>query len=201
MSKKNHLKSSPKKKKRNTYTPYYSEEFRDVVKFIQNKLKKNVYLIGIRAMYERGVPAYRLTEDFDIHTPLTKEERDEIIDYVRDHYKKAKHVWRKFGFGLDFYPIGRLHHMDVNIISPLIFDSSWEEEEVEINGVNIFLPPLEDLIILKVLSPRKKDQKDVGVALRLALKKINIDLLLRKAEKVRVEAKLKRLAKKYQVDI
>ncbi len=196
---KSDLESKPKIKTKNVYIPYYSEEFKDIIKYIQNELKKNAYLIGVRAMYERGIPAYRLTEDFDIYTPLTTTERDAIIDYVRKKYIKSKEIWKKFGFGLDFYPIGRFHYVDVKIISPHIFDESWEEEMIEINGVKVFLPPLEDLLILKLISPRKKDEKDVGAALNLSLKKINLEKLRTKARKVGVEKKLIRFAKNYGV--
>ena len=72
---------------------------------------------------------------------------------------------------------------------------------IEINGVKIFLPPLEDIIILKLLSPRKKDKKDVGYALRLGTKKIDLKNLMNKARKVGVEKKLIRLAKRYEVDL
>ncbi|KPV63771.1 MAG: hypothetical protein AOA65_1180 [Candidatus Bathyarchaeota archaeon BA1] len=178
----------------NVYVPYYSNEFRDVVRYIQTELGKKVYLIGIRAMFERGVPLWRFTDDFDIYTPLTREERDKTIDFIRRKYDGAKHVWSRFGFGLDFDPIG---HIDVTIIPPTIQDKSWEEESIEINGVQVFLPPLEDILVLKLLSPRRKDTRDVGVALRLGKEKINFEKLKTKAEKVEVGRKLSKVVKKY----
>lgn len=182
----------------NVYVPYYSEEFRDVVRYIQTRLGKKVYLIGIRAMFERGIPLWRFTDDFDVYTSLTLEERDKIIDFVRKKYDGAKHVWSRFGFGLDFDPIG---HIDVNIIPPTIQDETWEKEVIEINGVQVFLPPLEDLLVLKLLSPRRKDRKDVGVALRLGKEKINVERLKAKAEKAGVSKKLTKIAKRYGVKI
>ena len=182
----------------NVYVPYYSNEFRDVVRYIQTKLGKKVYLIGIRAMFERGIPLWRFTDDFDVYTPLTLEERDKIIDFVRKKYDGAKHVWSRFGFGLDFDPIG---HIDVNIISPIIQDELWEKEAIEINGVQVFLPPLEDLLVLKLLSPRRKDRKDVGVALRLGKEKTNLERLKAKAEKAGVSKKLTKIAQRYGIKI
>jgi len=182
----------------NVYVPYYSNEFRDVVRYIQIKLRKKVYLIGIRAMFERGIPLWRFTDDFDIYTPLTLEERDKIIDFVRKRYSGAKHVWSRFGFGLDFDPIG---HIDVNIISPTIQEETWEKEAIEVNGVKVFLPPLEDLLVLKLLSPRRKDRKDVGVALRLGKEKIDLERLKAKAEKAGVSKKLTKIAKRYGIEI
>jgi len=182
----------------NVYVPYYSKEFREVVEYIQTTIGKKVYLIGIRAMFERGIPLWRFTDDFDIYTPLTPEEREKTIDYVREKYEGAKHVWSRFGFGLDFEPIG---HIDVNIIPPDILDESWEEEAIEINEVQVFLPPLEDLLVLKLLSPRRKDAKDIGVALRLGREKINLGRLKARAEKVGVPKKLMKIAKRYGVNL
>ncbi len=68
-----------------------------------------------------------------------------IIKYVRNKYKKSKHVWSRFGFALDFDPIGRI---DVNIVPPNVYDESWERDAIKINDVNVFLPPLEDILIM-----------------------------------------------------
>ena len=182
----------------NAYVPYYSPEFRDVVRYIQSKLGKKVYLIGIRAMFERGIPVWRFTDDFDIYTPLIIEERDNVIAFVRKNYENAKHVWSRFGFGLDFDPIG---HIDVNIVPPTIYDDSWDKEAIEINGVEVFLPPLEDILVLKLISPRRKDAKDVGVALRLGRDKINLERLKEKAEKAGVKRKLLKISKRYGVEL
>jgi hypothetical protein len=182
----------------NLYKPYYSNEFRDVVKYIQEVFKKKVYLIGIRALFERGVPVWRFTDDFDVYTPLNKDERDKIIAYVREKYEKSKHVWSKFGFALDFEPIG---HIDINIIPPSIYDETWEEDVIRINDVNVYLPPLEDILIMKLLSPRIKDRKDVGVALRLGRDKIDFERLKAKAERAGVTKKLVKVAKRYAVSL
>jgi hypothetical protein len=173
----------PKMREPNLYKPYYSSEFRDVMRYIQDVLKKKVYLIGVRALFERGIPVWRFTDYFDVYTPINVDERDKIIEYVRDKYEKSKHVWSKFGFALDFEPIG---HIDVNIVSPGIFDDSWEEDAIRIYDVNVFLPPLEDILVMKLLSPRAKDRKDVGVALRLGKNKIDFERLKMKAEKAGV---------------
>jgi len=182
----------------NVYVPYYSNEFRGVIRYIQTKLGKKVYLIGIRAMFEGGIPLWRFTDDFDVYTPLSLEERDKIIDFARKKYDGAKHVWSRFGFGLDFDPIG---HIDVNIVPPTIQDELWEKEAIEINGVQVFLPPLEDLLVLKLLLPRHKDRKDVGVALRLGKEKINLERLRAKAERAGVSKKLTKIAKRYGIKI
>jgi len=190
--------SSGPKAKSNAYIPYYSSEFRDVVQYIQTELGKKVYLIGVRAMFERGIPLWRFTDDFDIYTPLTKEERDKTINFTRKRYGGAKHVWSKFGFGLDFDPIG---HIDINIVPPTILDESWGKKAIEINGVQVYLPPLEDILVMKLLSPRRKDTKDVGVALRIGKEKINFEELKAKAEKAGVNKKLLKVAKRYGVEL
>ncbi|MBO3755241.1 MAG: hypothetical protein FGF53_10280 [Candidatus Brockarchaeota archaeon] len=180
------------------YIPYYSDEFRDVVKFIQDVLKKKVYLIGVRALFERGIPLFRFTDDFDIHSPISTDERDKLIKYVRKKYEKSKHVWSRFGFGLDFEPIG---HVDVNVIPPSIYDESWEKDLIEINAVKVYLPPAEDVLVMKLLSPRVKDRKDAGVALRLGKDKIDMERLKTKANKAGVMKKLIKIAKRYHVEI
>jgi len=188
----------PKVRSSNVYIPYYSSEFRDVVRFIQDKLKKKVYLIGVRALFERGIPLFRFTDDFDVHTPVSIDERDKLIEYIRKKYEKSRHVWSRFGFGLDFEPIG---HVDVNIVPPSIYDESWERDIIEINDVKIYLPPIEDILVMKLLSPRVKDRKDVGVALRLGKDKIDTERLKIKAKKAEVIKKLIKIAKRYDVKI
>jgi hypothetical protein len=182
----------------NVYIPYYSPEFRDVVRFIQDRLKQKVYLIGIRALFERGIPLFRFTDDFDIHAPLSPDQRDELIRFVRKKYKKSKHVWSRFGFALDFEPIG---HVDVNVVPPVIYDKSWDEESIKINDVEVYLPPIEDILVMKLMSPRVKDQKDVGIALRLGRDKIDVGKLKAKAEKAGELKKLIKIAKRYHVKI
>lgn len=188
----------PKVREPNLYKPYYSNEFRDVVRYIQNVLKKKVYLIGVRALFERGVPVWRFTDDFDVYSPISVDERDKVINYVRDKYEKSKHVWSRFGFALDFEPIG---HIDVNVVPPNVYDESWERDAIKINDVNVFLPPLEDILIMKLLSRRTKDRKDVGVALRLGKDKIDFERLKVKAEKAGVMKKLVKVAKRYVVSL
>lgn len=182
----------------NAYVPYYSEEFRDVVRFIQEKLKQKVYLIGVRALFERGIPLFRFTDDFDIYAPLSPAQRDELISFIRKKYRKSKHVWSRFGFALDFEPIG---HVDINVVPPVIYDSSWEEECIEINDVKVYLPPAEDILVMKLMSPRVKDQRDVGIALRLGRDKIDVKKLKAKAEKAGELKKLIKIAKRYHVKI
>ena len=188
----------PKVRPPNVYIPYYSNEFRDVVRFIQDKLKKKVYLIGVRSLFERGIPLFRFTDDFDIHAPVSMDERDKLIEYIRKKYEKSRHVWSRFGFRLDFEPIG---HVDVNIVPPSIYDESWEKDIIEINDVKIYLPPIEDILVMKLLSPRVKDRKDAGIALRLGKDKIDMERLKTKAKKAEVIKKLIKIAKRYDIKI
>ena len=157
-----------------------------------------MYLIGVRALFERGIPLFRFTDDFDIHAPLSADGRDELIRFVRKKYKKSKHVWSRFGFGLDFEPIG---HVDVNVVPPSIYDESWERELIKINDVEVYLPPIEDILVMKLLSPRVKDRKDIGIALRLGKDKIDVEKLKVKAKKAGEMKKLIKIAKRYHVKI
>ncbi|MFX1298993.1 MAG: DUF6036 family nucleotidyltransferase [Promethearchaeota archaeon] len=190
-----------KKRKNNSYIPYYSEEFRDIVRFIQDTLKKYVYLAGVRAMFEHGIPVHRMTQDFDVYAIITTAERDEVTKYIRKKYETSKHIWRKFGFGINFYPTGRVSHLDVNTIRPKIMDESWEEELLSINGVDVYLPPLEDLIALKMQAGRKKDIDDITHTFHTSLELVHIEQLKQKAIQLNVLKKLIKLAKKYGVSL
>jgi len=61
---------------------------------------------------------------------------------------------------------------------------SWEKEPIEINGVQVFLPPPEDTIVLKLLSPRRKDAGDDGVALGQRKEKISLETWFMKSSEV-----------------
>jgi hypothetical protein len=177
---------------------YWPPEAVDAINYIQNRFGKQVYVIGIRAIYDQGVPFYRGTEDVDIFAPLTIQQRDELGKYLRSKYKRIFEQWRGFGTSFKF-PSG--YQFDLNRANDYIEkyrDGSWDQSQIEIDGGTfIFVPPLEDLIILKLIANRKKDIRDVGHVLRTApqRKSLDKDKLLERARRVGVERKLVRIAK------
>ena len=60
------------------------------VDFISKQLMKRVYLIGIRALYEQGVPIYRGTEGIDLYSPISVEERDELGKFLRKRLQEQQ---------------------------------------------------------------------------------------------------------------
>ena len=95
-----HKNNPPEKRKPNHIPIYYSEEFCDLVHFIKQETEVDVYLTGLRAMLEHGMPAHRLTEDFDIYALITQANRDKVTNYVRNKYPKSKHIWKKWDSAL-----------------------------------------------------------------------------------------------------
>ncbi|UCH01690.1 MAG: hypothetical protein JSV20_07545 [Candidatus Bathyarchaeota archaeon] len=150
--------------------------FREAVEFIENKLKKKVYMIGSNAIHEYGLPIWRPIEDFDLYVPLTPRERNRLIMYMR----RRQISYPSSLTGLKFHLIG---DTITEFITP-VRESSWDERSIEVKGCKVYLPPLEDLILLKLISPRIKDRQDTELALLFGNKKIDFDKLTKRHKKV-----------------
>jgi len=80
-------------------------------------------------------------------------------------------------------------HVDINY-APLTLDEEFERRAKKV-WKNVFLPSLEDLVILKLMG-RKKDIAD---AKRIAsTKKLDYDYLKRRAEQAGLSSELKKLS-------
>jgi hypothetical protein len=154
----------------------HGEGFREAVEFIEKKLKKKVYMIGSRALYESRLPIWRPIEDFDLYAPLTPRERSRLIMYMRRRQISNPDSLP----GLKFHLIG---DAVTEFITP-VRESSWDERPIEVKGCKVYLPPLEDLILLKLISPRIKDRQDAELALLLGKKKIDFDKLTKRNKKL-----------------
>jgi hypothetical protein len=175
------------------YSFYWSPETVDALTIISNSFKKKIYLIGIRALYERGVPIYRGTEDIDVYSPITIEERDELGRLLRKEHAGTSEKWRGFGTAFIF-PNG--YELDINRAVEL-YDSSWDKKSIKINDdIDVFIPPLEDILVMKMMAGRQKDIKDARHVLRTVWNTIDKDKLLTKALKVGIDKKLILLARK-----
>jgi hypothetical protein len=154
----------------------YDGRFREAVEFIEKKLKKKVYMIGSNAIHEYGLPIWRHIEDFDLYAPLTPRERNRLSMYMRRQQKNNSSSLT----GLKFHLIG---DTVTEFITP-IRESTWDERSIEVKGCKVYLPPLEDLILLKLISPRTKDRQDAELALLLGKKKIDFDKLTNRHQKL-----------------
>jgi hypothetical protein len=174
------------------YSFYWSPETVSAIRIIANRFKKRVYLIGIRALYEQGVPIYRGTEDVDLYSPITIEERNELGKLLRKEYVNTSEYWRSFGTAFIF-PSG--YELDINRAVEL-YDETWDKKSIKIDHTDIFIPPLEDILVMKIMAGRPKDLKDIKHVLRTVWDHIDKDRLLTKAAKVGVEKKLIGITKK-----
>lgn len=174
-----------------TYSIYWSPESMSAVDFISKQLKKRVYLIGIRALYEQGVPIYRGTEEIDLYSPISVEERDELGKFLRKRFAGTAEYWRKFGTAFIF-PSG--DELDINRAVEM-HDEKWDKRSIRINNVDVYIPPLEDIVAMKLLAGRPKDMKDIKHVFRTSWPRLDKDRLLRQAAKVQADRKLGKLAK------
>ncbi len=125
-----------------------SREALEVISYIQEEFAKPVWLLGLHGLYCRGVPYHRTAEDISIYSPITKPERSDLDDYLRDKYNKI--VGRRSDRGTTYsFPHSCL--LIVNRVDEYIetyCSSSAEslvQNRVEIaKGVYVQVPPVED---------------------------------------------------------
>ncbi|MGA2875095.1 MAG: DUF6036 family nucleotidyltransferase [Nitrososphaerales archaeon] len=174
-----------------------SREALDVICYIQEEFQKPVWLLGLHGLYCRGVPYHRTAEDITIYSPITKPERSELDDYLRNKYSKI--VGRRSDRGTTYsFPHSCLlivNRVDVYIetycsSSP----ESLEQNRVEIaKGVYVQVPQVEDLVIMKLMTGRTKDLRDIRHALRTTRSRIDMNNLESRAREVGADSKLKRI--------
>lgn len=176
------------------FATHVAPEFLKIAKFISDKFGKDVYIIGIRSVYEQGVKPWRVTEDYDIYSPLSKEERDQLSEEVQERFG-GSYQWTSFG------TIYRLadEEVDVNLSNP-IPDVELKKRARRITD-NIYAVSIEDLIIMKLTSKRRKDITDVGKILRNAKGRYNSSVLMKESERAGVSKELIKIAKRYGVQL
>jgi hypothetical protein len=176
------------------FATHIAPEFLKIAELISNKFGKSVYLIGIRAVYEQGIKPWRVTEDYDIYSPLTKNERDELSEEIKKRFG-GSYQWTSFGI---IYRVGE-EEIDINLANP-IRDEDIKERARRVSG-NIYALSIEDLIIMKLTSTRRKDRVDVGKILRNAESKYDTKLLLAESDKAGVTKDLLKVAKRYGIKL
>ncbi len=161
---------------------------------ILDRLGVKVYLIGARSVAVWGLDLGRSTRDWDvtIDKPFTRELRDIITGELRKAGFKVQ--WRKWGFLVE-----NGVHVDINY-APLTLDEEFKARSMKI-GENIFLPSIEDIIVLKLASGERKDLRDVRKILAQAWEKLDKDYLLRRACEAGLEKELKKQVKRLGLEI
>lgn len=148
-----------------------------------------VFIIGARSIVIHGVDLGRETRDWDvaIDKPFTPELRDAITRELRSRGFKVQ--WRKWGF---------LVEDDVNVdinYAPLTLDEEFANKSRRI-AENIFLPSLEDIIVLKLMSGERKDIADLKKILSQTWHKLDREYLYSRARQAGLEKELEILARR-----
>ena len=173
------------------FRTHIAAEFLTVAELVSRRFHREVYLIGIRAAYEHGVKPWRVTEDFDIYVPLTLTERDELTKEVTA--RGGTYQWTAFGIT---YRLGD-ERIDINFLNP-IREEDLRRRARRIQG-SIYALSLEDLIVAKLISPRRKDRIDAGKLLKNTHGRYNMGRLKEIAMEAKVLPELVKTARRYGV--
>ena len=157
-----------------------------VVAEVLSRLGLRVFVIGARSVVIHGVDLGRETRDWDIviDKPFTPELRDAITRELRSRGFKVQ--WRKWGFLVEDDA-----HIDINY-APLTLDQEFIKRSKNISK-NLWLPSLEDLVILKIMSNEKKDVNDVKRILTQTWHILDKEYLYKRARQAGLEKELKRI--------
>ncbi len=153
---------------------------------ILSKLGLKVFVIGARSIIIHGVDLGRETREWDIviDKPFTPELRDTITRELRSRGFRVQ--WRKWGFLVEDDT-----HIDINY-APLTLDQEFIERS-KIISKNLWLPSLEDLVILKIMSNERKDINDVKRILTQTWNTLDKEYLYKRARQAGLEKELKRI--------
>ncbi len=153
---------------------------------VLSRLGLRVFVIGARSVVIHGVDLGRETRDWDIviDKPFTQELRDAITRELRSRGFKVQ--WRKWGFLVEDDA-----HIDINY-APLTLDQEFIKRSKNISK-NLWLPSLEDLVILKIMSNEKKDINDVKRILTQTWHILDKEYLYKRARQAGLEKELKRI--------
>ncbi len=156
---------------------------------VLGRLGLRVFIIGARSLAIHGVDLGRETRDWDIvlDRPFTQELRDAITRELRSRGFKVQ--WRKWGFLVE-----NDVHVDINY-APLTMDEEFVARSRRLVD-NVFLPSLEDIVILKLMSGEKKDIDDIKRVLRAAWHELDKDYLFMRARQAGLERELVRLLRR-----
>ena len=170
---------------REGYHDFIHPTLLDIIKLL-NMLNVRVFLIGARSIAIHNIDIGRETQDWDItiDKPFTQEIRDRITRTLRNRGFKVQ--WRKWGFLVD-----NDIHVDINY-APITLDHEFIERSRRIYE-NLFVPSLEDLIILKLMSGERKDIDDLKKIIHQAWGSLDRDYLYRRARQAGLDKRLDRI--------
>ena len=69
-----------------------------------------------------------------------------------------------------------------------MYDEKWDKRSIRINKVDVYIPPLEDIVVMKLLAGRPKDMKDIKHVFRTSWPRLDKDRLLRQAANVQADS-------------
>ena len=145
-----------------------------------------VFVIGARSLMVYGVELGRETRDWDvaIDKPFTPEMRDAITRELR--YRGFKVQWRKWELLVE-----NDIHIDINY-TPLTLDEEFINRSRRL-AENIFLPSLEDVIVLKLMSGERKDIADLKKILSQVWHRVDREYLYSRVRQAGLEKELRKL--------
>jgi len=76
-----------------------------------------------------------------------------------------------------------------------LYDEIWDNKKMKINDAEIYFPPVEDIIAMKILAGRPKDLKDIKHTFRTSWASLDKERMFQKAVKVGAEKKLAKIAR------
>jgi len=159
---------------------------------ILGDLGLKVFIIGARSVIIHGVHIGRETRDWDIviDKSFSPELRDTLTRIFR---KKGFRVqWRKWGFLVEDDI-----HVDINY-PPLILDDEFIRRAKQLKH-GIYLPSLEDIIILKLMSGERKDINDVKKILHQTWSSLDKEYLYRRAKEAGLSGQLNKILRRLRL--
>jgi hypothetical protein len=160
-----------------------------VIARILGELGIRVLIIGARSLVMHRVNLGRETRDWDVtlDKPFTPELRDAITRELRSRGFKVQ--WRKWGLLVEDDI-----HVDINY-APLTLDEEFIMRSKKIAD-NLYLPSLEDIIILKLMSGERKDITDLKRILNQEWHLLDKEYLYKRARQAGLEKELNKLTRR-----
>jgi len=148
-----------------------------------------VFIIGARSIIVHGVQLGRETRDWDavVDKPFTPELRDAITRELRSRGFKVQ--WRKWGLLVEDDI-----HVDINY-APLTLDEEFVRRSRRLVE-NIYLPSLEDIVVLKLMSGERKDYDDLKRILHQAWHRLDKEYLYKRVRQAGLEREFRRLMRR-----
>ena len=156
---------------------------------ILSRLGLRVFLVGARSIMIHGVNLGRETRGWDVIVDkhFTSELRDALTEELRAMGFKVQ--WRKLGL-----LVKDDIHVDINY-APLILDEEFVARS-RLIAENMYLPSLEDLVILKLMSGERKDIGDLKRILHQRWSSLDREYVYKRARQAGLEKNLDRILRR-----